>query len=86
MEIRGPMPLSCVRSSGAALASALAAAFLAPPAGLDAFWLYFMRPCQSPRAANDACIGQVPTLAGGTMSPSWSARRISGSFASASAA
>ena len=45
-----------------------------------------MRPCQSPFAAYAACIGQVATLAGGTMSASCSACLTRGSLASARAA
>ncbi len=58
-EIRGPMPLIWVRSSGgAALADAVrAAAGLAFPA--IAFSLCFIRPAQSPLTANEACIGHV---------------------------
>ena len=79
------MPLIWVRSSGAAAGAAAAGAAAAGLAAL-AFWLRFMRPCQSPLAAYSACPGQLDTLAGGSMSDACSARRICGSLASDSAA
>ena len=55
--MRGPMPLRRVRSSGsvAAAATAVAAAALAAFGAVDrdaaCFWLYLLRPCQSPFSA-----------------------------------
>src|SRR4051795_1420982 len=74
--IRGAMPLIFVRSSGgAARAVAVPAAAAVAVRCRDccvfdaAFSLCFMRPCQSPFAAYEACIGHVETLAGRVIWP-----------------